>query len=261
MPTLTLKFKDKPICDYQIQKGLSLTIGRRKNNLVVIDNLAVSGHHAKIDSVGDGFVLIDLQSKNGSFVNEQIINSHWLRHGDVISIGKHQLVFEYAEDESMPDDDLDKIEKTMVMDTSQYRTMMEKSKPDIPRPFIRNPDNGISGELIFLSGGSGDFKLTQNITKVGKHPESDIIIKGLWVGKTAITISKRPDGFYLSYVGGVAKPKVNDKPIPRATILKDLDIIEIGSTKLQFYEHNIEKTRIMKINKEPRTHTEGAAEQ
>jgi pSer/pThr/pTyr-binding forkhead associated (FHA) protein len=261
MPTLTLKFKDKPICDYQIQKGLSLTIGRRRNNMVVIDNLAVSGHHAKIDSVGDGFVLIDLQSKNGSFVNEQIINSHWLRHGDIISIGKHQLVFEYAADEPMPDDDLDKIEKTMVMDTSHYRTMMEKSKPDIPRPFIRNPDNGISGELVFVSGGSGGFKLTQNITKVGKHPESDIIIKGLWVGKTAITISKRPDGFYLSFVGGIAKPKVNDKPVPHATILKDLDIIEIGSTKLQFYEHNIEKTRIMKIDQQPRTHEQGAAEQ
>ena len=253
MPTLTLKFKDKPICDYQLQKGLSLTIGRRKNNGVVIDNLAVSGHHAKIDSVGDGFVLIDLQSKNGSFVNEQIINSHWLKHGDVISIGKHSLVFKYAEDEPMPDDDLDKIDKTMVMDTNQYRTMMQKSKPDIPRPLIRDPDNGATGELVFLTGGSGDFKLTQNITKIGKHPESDIIIKGLWVGKTAVTISKRPDGFYLSYVGGIAKPRVNNQPVPRSTILNDLDIIEIGSTKLQFYEHNIEKTKILKIKKQTST--------
>ena len=253
MPTLTLKFKDKPICDYQLQKGLSLTIGRRKNNGVVIDNLAVSGHHAKIDSVGDGFVLIDLQSKNGSFVNEQIINSHWLKHGDVISIGKHSLVFKYAEDEPMPDDDMDKIDKTMVMDTNQYRTMMQKSKPDIPRPLIRDPDNGATGELVFLTGGSGDFKLTQNITKIGKHPESDIIIKGLWVGKTALTISKRPDGFYLSYVGGISKPKVNDKTINRATILNDLDIIDIGPTKLQFHELNPDKTRFLKIKKHIKT--------
>ena len=61
----------------------------------MIENLAVSGHHAKIDSVGDGFVLIDLQSKNGSFVNEQMINSHWLKDGDVINIGKHSLIFHY----------------------------------------------------------------------------------------------------------------------------------------------------------------------
>ena len=104
MPNLTLKFKDTTLEDYQLQKGNSLTIGRRKNNDVIIENLAVSGHHAKIDSVADGFVLIDLQSKNGCFVNEQLINSHWLKDGDVISIGKHSLAFSYSEDEVMPDE-------------------------------------------------------------------------------------------------------------------------------------------------------------
>ena len=67
--------------------------------MVVIDDPAVSGHHAKIDSLEDRFVLIDLQSKNGSFVNEELVTSHWLRHGDVISIGEHCLVFEYTEKE------------------------------------------------------------------------------------------------------------------------------------------------------------------
>jgi len=119
MPILTLKFKDTAIGDYQLQKGLSLTIGRRKNNDVVIENLAVSGHHAKIDSVGDGFVLIDLQSKNGSFVNEKIINTHWLNGGDVITIGKHSLCFNYTEYEKIHDDGSEKIDKTMVMETRQ----------------------------------------------------------------------------------------------------------------------------------------------
>ena len=74
MPQITLKSKNKTLGDYQLQKGISLTIGRRKKNKVIINDMAVSGHHAKIDSVGDGFVLIDLQSKNGSFVNDQFIN-------------------------------------------------------------------------------------------------------------------------------------------------------------------------------------------
>ena len=124
MPILTLKFKDTAIGDYTLQKGVSLTIGRRKNNDVVIENLAVSGHHAKIDSVGDAFVLIDLQSKNGSFVNEKIINTHWLKGGDVINIGKHSLCFSYTENEKIPEGASNKIEKTMMMDTSQYRSMM-----------------------------------------------------------------------------------------------------------------------------------------
>ena len=55
MPTITLKFKDNAIGCYPIEKGTSLTIGRRKENDIVIDNLAVSGHHARIDCVGETF--------------------------------------------------------------------------------------------------------------------------------------------------------------------------------------------------------------
>ncbi|MCU0645280.1 MAG: FHA domain-containing protein, partial [bacterium] len=57
MPILTLKFNGQKVKDYQLENGYSLTIGRRKDNDVVVDNLAVSGHHAKIDSVDNGFLL------------------------------------------------------------------------------------------------------------------------------------------------------------------------------------------------------------
>jgi pSer/pThr/pTyr-binding forkhead associated (FHA) protein len=257
MPILTLKFKDSAIGDYQLQKGLSLTIGRRKNNDVVIENLAVSGHHAKIDSVGDEFVLIDLQSKNGSFVNEQIISTQWLKDGDVINIGKHALAFNYTDDEQAPADGSNKIDQTMVMDTSQYRSMMKKStpkvlkpliKPEAPRPLFKNDDKVSVCGLNILAGGGGKFKLSKKITKIGKHPDSDIVIKGMWVAQTAVTISKRPDGFYLSYVGGMSKPKINDKLVKHSILLNDLDVIDIGPTKLQFYDQSHSKTRIIKID-------------
>ena len=99
MPLLTLKFKNSKIRDYLLQKGLSLTIGGRRNNYVVIDNLAVSGHHAKIDSVGSAFVLIDLQSKNGTFVNGERVTSTKLKDGDQILVGKHTIVFTLSQEE------------------------------------------------------------------------------------------------------------------------------------------------------------------
>jgi pSer/pThr/pTyr-binding forkhead associated (FHA) protein len=235
MPNLTLNFKDTTLEDYRLQKGHSLTIGRLKNNDVTIENLAVSGHHAKIDSVADGFVLIDLQSKNGSFVNEQLINSHWLKNGDVISIGKHSLVFSYSEDEVMPDEGSDEMEETMAIDTSQYRNMMKKSNSKVPKPLTKGNNNNIVGVLTYLAGGNGKIKLSGKITKLGKHRTSDIVVKGLFVGRTSVTISRRPDGFYLSYVGGLSKPKLNKKAVKQSAILNDLDIIDIGSTKLQFF--------------------------
>jgi pSer/pThr/pTyr-binding forkhead associated (FHA) protein len=51
---------------------------------------------------------------------------------------------------------------------------------------------------------------------------------------TAVTIRKKPAGFYLEYLGGTPKPRVNDKMVKTSTILNDLDIIEIGSVCLQF---------------------------
>jgi pSer/pThr/pTyr-binding forkhead associated (FHA) protein len=260
MPTLKLNFKDKTLGDYQLQKGYSLTIGRRNNNDVVIDNLAVSSHHAKIDSVGDGFVLIDLKSKNGSFVNEELINAHWLKQGDVISIGKHSLTFCYSEDEDAPDDGSENIEKTMVMDTSQYRSMLNKNKtdsglkkpesekalnkkgkPEAAGPVARDITNETVGILAYLAGGDGKVVIRGKIIKLGRDRSSDIIVKGMLVGRTAATISRRPDGFYLSYVGGAAKPRVNEITVKKSILLNDRDIIYIGSTKLKFFERKLRK--------------------
>lgn len=258
MPNLILKYNDETLGDYRLKTGFSLTIGRRKKNDVVIGDPSVSGHHAKIDSVGDGFVLIDLQSRNGSFVNEQLITSHWLKHGDVINIGEHSLIFYNSAREQVSFDDTEKLEKTMVIDTIQYRSMRKKSNPtrsinvvrfwnksqdqstkkkgipEISKPITVTKRKEPVGILTYLEGGKGKIKLTRKTTMIGKHPKSDIVVKGLFVGKTAVSISKRPDGFYLCYLGGLSKPKVNEKIIKKAIILNDSDIIDIGSTKLQF---------------------------
>jgi len=53
------------------------------------------------------------------------------------------------------------------------------------------------------------------------------------VGQTAATISQRPGGYYLSYVEGVAKPKVNGKAVNDSVMLKEFDIIDVGKAKMQ----------------------------
>ena len=234
MPVLTLRFKDKPITDFQIDKGKSLTIGRRSNNDVVIENLAVSGHHAKIDSVGDGFVLTDLQSKNGCFVNEQMVTSHWLKNGDVVSIGKHTLVFAFQEGEIQPEDATGAMDQTMVMDTRSHRNMVSKSTPKSMETSTIT-EKVPRGVLAYLHGGEGELELNKKLVKIGKDASSDIRVSGFGVGQTAATISKRPTGFYLSYVGGMSKIKVNGEVIKESIPLKEFDIIELGSVKMQFF--------------------------
>lgn len=232
MPTLTLKFKQDgaKIKEYQIEPGKSISIGRLESNDIVIENLAVSGHHAKIDSVGEGYLLTDLKSKNGTFVNEQLVVSHWLQHGDVITIGKHILVFTYAPGEVQPEAQAPSMNQTMVMDTGKYRAMLEKNVSNIATQGQKEP----IGILSFLAGGEGEIELTKKLTKIGKSPTSDIVVGGLMTGQTAATISRRPNGYYLSYVGGMTKPKVNGEVVKESVPLKQFDIIEIGSLKMQF---------------------------
>ena len=258
MPTLSLQLKNKILGEYPLQEGASLTIGRRETNDVAIEDPAVSGHHAKIDSLEDRFVLTDLQSKNGTFVNEQLISSHWLKHEDVITIGEYCLIFNYYEKEQMSKDDSADFDETQAMNTTQHRRMMIKSNPTksinvvrfwdkssnrgkvknvvppVPKPRTESKKREPAGVLAYLAGGEGQIKLTRKITTIGKDPTSDIVVKGLLINPTAATISKKTDGFYLNNIGGLPRPKVNDKPVKKSTLLNDQDTIEIGSARLQF---------------------------
>ncbi|MDX2447595.1 MAG: FHA domain-containing protein, partial [Desulfobacterales bacterium] len=130
MPRLILKFKDTKINDFLLDQGRNITIGRRESNDIVIENLAVSGMHAKIDTVDKGYLLTDLKSKNGTFVNGQLVATHWLGHGDTVSIGKHTLVFAYAEGEERDVGSSGGMDRTMVMDTDKYRSMIAGSEAD-----------------------------------------------------------------------------------------------------------------------------------
>ena len=231
MPKLTLKFKDSNIGEYHVKEGQSLTIGRSNKNNIVIENLAVSGRHAKIDALEDGYLLTDLKSKNGSFVNEKQVTSHWLENNDVITIGKHTLVFAYKEGEKQFESAASgMMDKTMVMDTAAHRDLLAKSVPDMAAMEKKEP----IGILSFLSGGEGEIELTKKLTKIGKDSSSDIKVGGMMVGKTAATISKRPQGYHLSYVEGMSKPKVNNEAVKESVLLKEFDIIEIGSVKMEF---------------------------
>ncbi len=72
MPKLILSVDDKIIEEYSIDKN-TITIGRRIDNDVCLDNLAISGYHSQITTVSHDCFLEDLNSTNGTFVNSKIV--------------------------------------------------------------------------------------------------------------------------------------------------------------------------------------------
>ena len=70
-----------------------MQIGRLPDNTVAIDNPAVSGRHASVMRVGESYILKDLASTNGTFVNDARITEQFLHDGDVVHVGKHTILF------------------------------------------------------------------------------------------------------------------------------------------------------------------------
>lgn len=236
MPRLILTFNKQVIKEYPFLKD-SITIGRNEDNGIIIDNLAVSSYHAKIDKVGPDYILTDLQSTNGTFVNDQSIVSHKLSHGDNITIGKHILLFVAAgkakEAEALEKMDLD---RTMLLDTARQKELLAKQQPPPKVPKV--PEK--IGVVSFINGSDlGEIVLKKKLTKIGKADTSEIKLSGMFIGSTAATISRRPSGYTISFTGGRSKLKVNGEIVKESVSLKDFDTIELGSYRFQFYQKEV----------------------
>ena len=115
MARLILSLDGQVLAEYNMSKE-RYTIGRLPDNDVRIDNPAVSGHHSLIINILNDSFLEDLNSTNGTYVNGKLIKKHALQHGDVITIGHHQLRFS---DQQVPEAEQDEFEKTMVIPAGQ----------------------------------------------------------------------------------------------------------------------------------------------
>ena len=88
----TLLFLSGPRAREQLTLGAETTIGRTEGNHVLLQDDLVSRRHAVIRRQGEGYVIEDLGSRNGTFVNGARIDSPTsLRPGDTITIGNTQL--------------------------------------------------------------------------------------------------------------------------------------------------------------------------
>lgn len=69
------------------QEPEALTIGRGRENSIVLDDMLVSRHHVRITADSDGLILEDLGSRNGTYVNGRRVERTHLSEGDRIGIG------------------------------------------------------------------------------------------------------------------------------------------------------------------------------
>ena len=78
---------------FELGNQSAMSIGRAKANQVVVNDVSVSSEHCRIRPEDGHFVLHDLKSTNGTFVNERRVTRHVLAEGDVVKIGETSLLF------------------------------------------------------------------------------------------------------------------------------------------------------------------------
>ena len=114
---LIISLGKKILNEVPIEKEV-ITIGRRTDNDLCLDNLSISGYHSQINSVLDDCFLEDLDSTNGTFVNSKIIKKHALKDGDIIDIGNHRIKYVNHLASSSANSEFD---KTLIMTTTTQR--------------------------------------------------------------------------------------------------------------------------------------------
>jgi len=238
-----------------------VTIGRKPQNDVQIENLAVSGEHACIVTILNDSFLEDLGSTNGTLVNGNPIKKHILQNNDVIEIGKYKLKY-IGDAPSAGQTPMEDFEKTMVLrapkvaprafgDTQGVPTQggaatgqqqpaaavthlpprpaaiptVAPSPPPPPPPPRPAGEVHLAAIQILTGPGVGkELELTKNLTTLGKP------------GVQVAVITRRPQGYFITHVEGGNFPVVNGKTLDvQAHPLNDHDVIELAGVKMEFF--------------------------
>ncbi|RLA89875.1 MAG: hypothetical protein DRG20_04085 [Deltaproteobacteria bacterium] len=228
MAKVILKFNEAVLEEIPLTKPIT-TIGRLTQNDITIENMAVSGQHARIIKEGEQYIIEDLNSLNGTFVNEKKVMKCPLNNNDQILIGKHILIF--------VDEIPQVIEKTIVLDTKKQRELLAKAAA-MAKGDSKKVVKEKEAFLTIISGsvrGKKEINLVKKLTVIGKDEEADVKVKGFFLPKTCCFIKKKEDKYIISPSPGKHVTKVNGKTLTKPTELNDGDMIEVGSTKMHFF--------------------------
>jgi len=241
MARLMLSLDGQVLAEYNMNKE-RYTIGRLPDNDIRIDNPAVSGHHSLIINILNDSFLEDLNSTNGTYVNGKLIKKHAMQHGDVITVGHHQLRFV---DSGEGGTEQDEFEKTMVITpSSQGEDRIRRVGVAVDQAAkavaAKRNLNATAAEpltalpkakLQVLSGAFAgrELELTKALTTLGRP------------GVQVAAITRRSEGYFIVHVDS---GKENDYPLvnglaigPQARRLNDNDVVQLASVKMGFFEN------------------------
>ncbi len=227
MARLILSLKGRELDKFLLGQG-KVVIGRSPDCDIKIDNPAISRNHAAIEFSNEQYLLSDMGSSNGTFLNgDAVTEPKPLKPGDVISVAKFELHFQEAsraEVEKMVDG-MD-MEATMMVDSEKMAqafvstgTMTQASGPR---------------KLVVLKGDTNikELSIERDVITIGKDDNCDIVVKGFFMDKIEATLTEKNGKFHLNPFGSGVK--MNEQKLEKETLLKVGDTFQVGKTIIAF---------------------------
>jgi pSer/pThr/pTyr-binding forkhead associated (FHA) protein len=253
MATLVLQCEDRVAYAYAIDRVV--TIGRLADNRIVLDHPSVSSHHACVFTDDDRFIVEDLQSTNGTFVNSRRVSRRTLRNGDVLKIGTRTIMFDQLAnahpgkagtagdapiEETIFFDNRTLLDRLLVdADTHRRNEVLAARLTELNEPASRDPQATAAADVpgvLRVVAGSADqdeYRLDKQTSLIGKAKASLVRLNGWFTPSVAVAITRNRQGYVATLVGG--KTFVNHQPLnARRHELKDGDLLEVSGLVLEF---------------------------
>jgi len=229
MAKLQILFHGDVIDEMDITKD-TMTIGRKSDCDIHLDNLAVSGHHARIVTVMNDSFIEDTNSTNGTYLNGTLIKKQQLSNNDTIKVGKHDIKF-------INDNAGSSFENTMIINPASDGLQETEGSAAINRSV-----NKLAAEIA-SSGSTGNqqkarIKISSGANSGKELPLTKVLTTLGKPGVQVAAITRRPTGYFLIHIDGgdnSSRPRVNDMEIgSSAQALKHDDVIEVAGVKMRF---------------------------
>jgi pSer/pThr/pTyr-binding forkhead associated (FHA) protein len=241
MAKLILRFGNATLKEIHVGQS-GVRIGRSPDNAMVIDNQAVSHHHARVFTGTSGRLLLeDLGSMNGTFVNGQLARSVAVKPGDCITIGKHNILVEDSREmcgflawkaPEMPA--LPNLNQTQMLVTKDRASFLQRAVSKGQKAQVA-PDKLRVPTLVVRKGKTDQkqYLLADKLTVIGKSSMATIKLRGWFGPKVAAHINRREDLTY--FIGPAGRvPTINGRPITRPSKLLPGDVIRVAGVVMEF---------------------------
>jgi pSer/pThr/pTyr-binding forkhead associated (FHA) protein len=239
MVKFSVSYNNKVIKTYELNDAV-ITIGRLPENKICISNMGISRRHTKIErDANHNLVLTDLNSLNGTFVNNKKTPKAILCPGDTITIGKYLIVFE-SDDGVEPVASPLMAESRQASDDKQDQSQLDDDKKE--SPFKEEASTASehaniegAGAVLIETNKHVVYKLDKSLITLGASENNDIFVSGFLVSDGYIEIERNNNELCIRSHKFMGKFKVNGKKT-KSHILQHKDRIEIGSSVFRFME-------------------------